>query len=181
MARISVYNDHPSLRNIRLYTDLDGRFEWNGDLPGGPRTLWVTGAGRDTAATVELAEDLDLSAPVEIKLVQSCTLTGWVHDDQDKPVFHATVWLIEELGNESRPLVWTKTDERGNYRLRGFVLSEHAHTIKVQPDLEYQPDRTVQINGYPLELIKPGEAIDRINFRLTSNGHFDRIDAEPKE
>ena len=166
------------MNDREAFTGLDGTFELTRELPEGAYTIWVCSADRNGAAVMELAEDADRSVPLKIKLVKTVTVTGRVYDDQDKPVPHARVSLREKKGNEDRYLLSTTADNEGKYRLRGFVLPEQNHHIKVQADVEYRPNRMLQMHGHDLEPLQPGEEVGGLNFRITSSESAVTISAE---
>jgi hypothetical protein len=147
-----------------MYRALDGdTFEVGGLEPGHPRQLVFTHRARKLGAALLLRdEDLRSSAPLEVKMVPTGTISGRLVDADGLPWagarLHVAIFYPDHP--HSVDLVETITaDAQGRYRIEDVVPGVETEVLSI--DAPNRPDVSLD-GGKALRklVLKPGEVRD---------------------
>lgn len=180
-------------------TNAQGRYKF-ADVTPGPISIRVLapnsppGAVPQTASA-NLRERQELTG-LDVRIAWPAEVSGTLTDEQDQPVEGATVWLVarEYALGELRYIQTARgrTDKTGHYSIRvanpgrtyllmaapSAQIQDPISTAPTQVDQRPQalvptfyPGTELPQGGLPV-LIRPGEQLDRMNFRIRKSPGF---------
>jgi hypothetical protein len=164
-----------------FYTELDGSFACELD-PGQDYTLWTFDSTRDFAAALSVQQGINLAVLLDVKLAPTCEICGRVLDPDNKPLSGIRVFLRDVVASGShtahRSILHTRTNDAGEYILRGFVLPETEQDIQVEADSPWRPKVSMRSNGHKIQNLTPGSKVQGLDFRIIDTGRSIEINAE---
>ncbi|HEX8522009.1 MAG TPA: hypothetical protein VF669_07110 [Tepidisphaeraceae bacterium] len=166
---------------VTVYGEMDGSFACEGFTPGEEYMLYVCDPSRALAACKEVPRDYDVAKPLEIKLEKSCTISGKVFNEAGEPVAGLRLMLRDgrPTGHIWRPLLPARTNERGEYVLRGFVMPANR-SLQLGTEIFSNQAHPVDNARYSVKSLMEGESIEHVDFRI-ERGSTTRVTVQVAE
>jgi hypothetical protein len=156
------------------YTAADGTFTFTSLDESISLDCWVCDCSRDFAGWAHIESNSDRSTPLTITLAPTVEISGKVTLNGE-PARRRALFLSQRMNaSSSRNVLSTRTNEKGEYRMRGFLIPDRADALRLCPS----SPRGWMGNGHELPTETPTEPLKGYNFILSYERELLKVGTE---